>query len=340
MLFAIGFVFLFTIGGLTGIILANASLDIALHDEEIEISELQYYIPDGPTTLLVVVPATQLGRRNCNLTFPSTQSYIIPFFIGLLEGDGCITVGLANKKYVRVRIFISLKNLPENVEMLNLIKTHIGGKVNIERKDQYVTWIACNKKDVKNVFNIIEKYPLLTSRKICQYKFALHCFNNPDMDNYMEMRDNKYLSQLDSNKFIEPDSISYFPAWLSGFIEAEGHFKLSLRETGGIRSHQFCIGQDNDKYILEMIKVYLNSNHKIIQDKNKRHFRIHIGGLNSKKNIYEHFTKYPLLGAKLISYNKWIMPLLTSTSPAAAGFAGGGEIGIGLRLQNNRNPII
>lgn len=200
--------------------------------------------------------------------------------------------------------------MPENLSMLNKIKETIGGRVLIERKESYVTWIASNKNDLAKVFAVLAKYPLLTARKQCQLEFAKNCLRpaKKDIDNFLTNRDNKY-----NNKRLILEDLSrkelplYFSPWLSGFIEAEGNFSLVFNEKGHLRKSAFTIGQNDELHIIKWIKSYFHINTQIIRDKPKKdssfeYYRLYLYNAESRKLLFEHFDKYPLLGYKKLSY--------------------------------------
>lgn len=196
---------------------------------------------------------------------PPPANYLEPFFVGLFEGDGAIAFGKTkddNWSYPRLKINLKLNS--ENEAMLELIRFHIGGLTHHQRKKKGndIIWsprlrlkVAKNRSHVLKIF---DKYPLLTSRKICQYDYLKQCMSNRAWSYHLETRDRRYDKQQQMVEYYKQNFIipHYFGPWLSGFIESSGSFRST---------HGFSVdlGLYNDWYILNAIKTYFHSHQKL-----------------------------------------------------------------------------
>lgn len=303
-------------GGLTGVALANASLDVAFHDKNIKISHKQ---------LINNINISNIRYYSTNSkNILNINHYIYAFFVGLFDGDGSIQVNHWKALHLQFRLVIKLKNLPNNLIILLKLSNFLGG--NIKILTGFVLWVINDSLKIIHFIKIFDKYPLITNHKRFQLAFlksiyeiykkdkklAINLYINDrnskyNMNLYIIYYNINYTSQnyytlINYPLFNYKDNLNlfeykYINNWFAGFTEAEGCFVN--RKNG---NYSFIIAQ-NDKLLINFIKNYFNINNKIIINK-----KTYILETYKKDNLLlfiSFFNKYLLQGNKLFQYNNW-----------------------------------
>ena len=228
------------------------------------------------------------------------------YFTGLIEGDGTIIVPQTERSpkgklnYPSVQIVFHLKDLP-----LALIIQKELRNGSLSRKKGVNAYILT----INNYEGLLLVATLLNGNMRTPKIKALHNlidwlnlkFGNLNMS-YKPLD----TSPLDSN------------AWLSGFIEADGHF--SVRTTTSKYSRVECkfeLTQSQKNHNLESKLLIMNnladflltSVKSIREDKPKPEFKIRTTSLKGNLVLENYLNTFPLFGSKYLDYKDWIKVL-------------------------------
>lgn len=232
----------------------------------------------------------------------NTQTEFAYYITGLIEGGGTIYVPKTerfvkgNINYPSIRIVFHLKDLP----LALLIQKELGhGSISKKKgKNAYICTI-------NNLDGLLLLVNLLNGKMKTNKIYTL----NKLIDWY-----NKYKNTSFEKKELNTESI-LSNAWLSGFLEADGHFSLRTTQSSKYSKIE-CkfelsqIQKDQNKkdnlFFLEEIATNFQSLVKSIKnDTNNPQYRIRTTSLKANLVVINYLTKYPLFGTKFLDYKDW-----------------------------------
>jgi cytochrome c oxidase subunit 1 len=337
MLFALGFLVLFTIGGLTGVVLANAGVDVALHDKHLIFFKSGVFLwknllpltmgrgpgafgPKGPPKW----PNENRKMFNTNqisvflikyVTKNQKTFYYKSFFVGLIDADGSIQVNHWKKKCLQYRIVIKLKNTTTNLRMLQELRENLFiGNVTISKNKESVLWVENHQKNFQKILEIFHDCPPLTTRLILQLDFFKQNLNNPNVDQYLQERNHKYhkqaqmienLKNRESSFVQETETILSFLEKVEKLKHFPAWFSGFIEAKGSFCCRNksssvlcFSIAHKNDFYLIEAIHRYINAQNKIRFIEKKNIYFLEVYNRSVLIFLRNHLKIYPLIGEK------------------------------------------
>jgi len=247
----------------------------------------------------------------------NNRSRFEQWLVGFTDGDGNFSITNQGKKW---GLSFKLAQSRYNLRVLNYVKKELGvGSITKDgTKGQY--FIRDRKLIESIIIPIFDKYPLLTTKYFDYLKFkkALLILNDvnlsiPDKNaKLMNIKNSKveanYISPAWSNVILPLTSVNSLnnvmsKSWLVGFIEAEGSFYLTTKDSNRI-VHGFGLTQKLDKIVLDGIGLMLHINNPVRYKELHNHYILDTTNSRAVENIIEFFND-TMKGVKSLEYRIW-----------------------------------
>ena len=227
----------------------------------------------------------------------------LPYFIGLLEGDGSIQVNQWKQRILQFRIVIKLKQTPLNYALCATLKQQIGF-LNLHVRHGYVLLIQDDQKKLHKLIKLLDTYPFLTQKMHLDYTFFKYClFTKPSLSEFSFLKENKQLVPGYTPQQWNPQTMQtnkWIDWWMVGFIEAEGCFCVRSNNT-----LSFSVGQKNDSHLIEFVKHFFKMPNKIQHRQTTNMYVIEGSKRSMLKTVICFFQTHPFLGEKKHSFEKF-----------------------------------
>lgn len=233
---------------------------------------------------------------------PNTQ--LAHYITGLIEGDGTIHVPKTERSvkgyynYPSIQIVFHLKDLP----LALLIQKEIGhGSISRKKGVNAYIYTVNNSKGLLLLIELMNGN--MRTNKVFTFYKLIDWFNLKNKDLNFEKK------ELNTNSLISD-------AWLSGFIEADGHFSVRTSESGKypkieckfeLSQRQIDHNNKNNLFFLEEIaKVFQCTVKPIRLETANPQYRIRTTNLKANYSVIDYLTKYPLFGSKFLDFQSWV----------------------------------